>query len=106
MKESLLKESMQSLVLSDSLPLEVYSFVLHSILTVQVRHLVAQSCVLPALENDTTSGAVPPFERPSLVAAEITDKKKHTHLTASVSPVGQDLPILVRIQRRTKCSQK
>ena len=105
MKESLLRDSIQSLVLSDNLPLEVYSFVF--ILTLQVRHLLAQSCVLPAaLENNITSGAVPPFERPSLVAAEIMERNKYTHRTESVSSVGQDLPTVVRIPRHTKCPQK
>jgi hypothetical protein len=106
MKESLLRESIQSLVLSDKLPLEVYSFVLPFILILQVRHLLAQSCVLPALETNSTSGAVSPFERRNLVAAEIMDRHKYTHRTESVSSVGQDLPTVVPIPRYTKCAQK
>ena len=76
------------------------------ILTVQVRHLLAQSCVLPALENNSTSGAVSPFERRNLVADEIMDRNKYRHRTESVSSVGQDLPTVVPIPRHTKCTQK
>src|SRR5277367_4193901 len=81
-------------------------FIHHFFLTVQIRHLLAHNCVLPPLESNITSVVVPPSQGRNLVKAENMGKSKHTHRTASVSSVGQDLLISVRIQCCPKCPQK